>query len=797
MPTSYVYDPALNLDKCLLNTLPLNTSVDNLSTLPKDWLTQLENICQRVKPDLEKNIFFKHVGPNSNYKLKTILLEQLSLIYCGVRDNLQSELSKLLLHELIEDIQQCTPGFHIRVNKLANSFQTPNTLEQLLYLVRKSIVQGIACSLMSSVDPIYQVHVANRVCRIAKKQGLGIEPDLQKDQYKSLLSGQSIRQLLKDKFPEQFTAFKLPFLLTEQLQLILSLHHYQGPKEEYYNSETAESMVLVIKKFFSLTDIQNRHFKDFFILQLDPFEDPTLFYDIDWSLIRQYFFQLLSLKGYFTKEPQIVNLIDYAYYKALLPEKSSLELENRYINYYLNNQNYTTLLDDLILIQNKFPDYWKKLTKNSFIISNINTFFDFLMENPCEDNAKKTLKRLNHTYTLFFSQSSQFILRKIFRTTNPGIKDISHHFLLKSVQYRPEITSEIFNHLFKNIYNSYQLFFDLLLKKNSDGFNLVMLAGKYHTETLHFILNVLSQHIDHFEREKVLELLLNHTNDGWNFISLAARHRTDAMKLIFEFINSIPFYLDLEILSQLFTQKCNSTWSFFCLLACYQTDTEVNFCLDFISQKFEHSKNKKWLALVLSQSMGGILRLAAQSNLNALSSFLNFINRHSEQIESNTFSNFFLDCNKAHASCLHIAARYWPNNLPLILNCISKNIGKLRSSAIRDLFLAQNSTSHNFLMLAANFQPATIEFVLEFMNKQSQIFDKETLKTLFLQQNSYGWNFLGAAHNQADNIQRILNFLGNKLDLETLRRIIFQKTNMTTAAYILLSAFNRTVQKIF
>ncbi len=137
------------------------------------------------------------------------------------------------------------------MNKLVNSLYVPKGLDQLLYLTRQSIIKEIASSLTAKVPDIYQVHVANRVIRFSKKLGLGIMPNAKKDLYKSTLKGKEIHhQVLKVKFPKHYTPLKIPFLLAEQLRDILSLHHYQGAKSDYYYSSTAADLVSLIKNFF-------------------------------------------------------------------------------------------------------------------------------------------------------------------------------------------------------------------------------------------------------------------------------------------------------------------------------------------------------------------------------------------------------------------------------------------------------------------------------------------------------------------------------------------------------------------
>ncbi|TLY47262.1 MAG: hypothetical protein E6K54_06480 [Gammaproteobacteria bacterium] len=785
MPTFNTFDSALNLNKCFQKTPP--ATIDNLRTRSEDWLITLENKCREIQPELPKNIFFKHIGNTSEYQLKKSLTEQLSVLYHRILGHLDSQLGcldseseKLLLSNLIEDIQGCTSGFHIRVNNLVNSLPVANSLDQLLYLIRKSLIQEIAASLTTTVPSIYQVHVADRVMRIAEKLGLGVSPNIQKDQYKSLLSGEKIRKKLKDEFPKHYTSLKIPFLLAEQLKLGLSLTLYQGAKPDHYTSVEAEEMVILIKKFFSSPNIQNRHFKDFFILQLDQFEDPTLFYDLNWPLIQQFFFQELIDTNYYIHVPEPANLVEYADFQTLCPRQANFEFENKFINDYLESQNYAALLDDLNLIQANFPDYWQKLTKNQIIIGNIDIFFDWLRNQSQDVNVNGLLKKFTLTYSLFFSQTKEVILSKIVNQTEINLRIINDNLLCKSVKYRPEIIEELLTIFLKKYNNQARLFFNLLFTQNNENFNLLMLAARYHLPTLQHLLFTLNQLRVHYEKPEISALFLTQNKEGWNLFNLAAKYQPGAISSIFDFIEKNADLFDFEILNLIFNQKTNSKWCFLQLLVCYQSEAEINRCLDFLSAQFQLTKNKDWLTLVLNKGLtGSLLYIAAQSTQSAMKAILNFINKHSQQLESETLQHFFLETNAKGWHCLHKAACSDTDNLKIILEFIQKNREKFNATSVCRLFLAQNQTQHNFLHVAAYKQSAkSFNTIFKFLNQQIDFFDEFHLQQLLLQKNYDGWNCLASAHLHSESIKIILDFINNhpdKFPKETVKEIILQK----------------------
>ncbi len=785
MSTFISFDSTLNQNKCFQNTPPSKLNINNLPPLSKEWLDLLENKCREIKPNLTKNIFFKHIGDTSEYKSKKILLEQLSLLFHGIsghfvsqRGCFDSEACQLLLLGLTEDIQECTQGFHIRVNKLVNSLHVPKGLDQLLYLVRQSFIQEIASRLTVEVPAIYQVHVVDRVIRVAEKLGLGITPNIKKDIYKSSLSGKQIRKRLKFEFEQHYTPFKIPFLLAEQLQAILSLHHYQGAKSDHYNSETAEDLVSLIKNFFSSSDVQNLDFYQFFIRKLDSFDELTLLYDLNWPLIRQLFFKELLNEKYFINEPQPTHLIAYAYFQTLLPEKADPEIETRFINNYLESKNYNALLDDFDHIQTTCSDYWQKLIKNPIIVENIDQFFEFFGNQTHALAPHVRLKGLNQSYALFFLQTKKFILSRIIKESAINLSIISDNLLFKAMKFHPEIIEELLNLFLKKYNNQPRHFFNLLIKQNSHEFNLLMQAARYHPPTLQKLLLILNQQCRHYEDNEILALFLSQNNEGWSLFTLAARYDLKATPFIFDFIQENPRYFDLEILNIILNQKVNAKWGFLELLIRYQSQTELIRCLDFISSRFQHTQNKDWLALILNKEYtGNLLHLATQSTHDAFRALLNFISRHSQQLESETLQQLFLETNDKGWNCLHQAAYTHASHLKLIFEFIGEHSAQFNAASVCRMLLAQNQTQHNFLHFAVSSMES-VESTFRFLKQHIDFFDKSDLQQLLLQKNCDGWNCLSASYRHSLSSKMILDFINDnpdKFPQEVVKEIILQK----------------------
>lgn len=169
-----------------------------------------------------------------------------------------------------------------------------------------------------------------------------------------------------------------------------------------------------------------------------------------------------------------------------------------------------------------------------------------------------------------------------------------------------------------------------------------MFAARYHKKTITLILHFLNKYIDQIEKEKISALFIQQNNDGWNILSLAARHQTDAISCIFDFINRNPCYFDYEIFRTILYKQNDSGWNFLQILIRYQSENQINNFLDFISEKFQFSNNKKWLEIILNNThTKHLLYLANRSNKNALNSILDFISKHIKQLDFQVLQNFF------------------------------------------------------------------------------------------------------------------------------------------------------------
>jgi hypothetical protein len=248
-----------------------------------------------------KTSFNRHIGTISSYSQKASLKDALQCVYRRLKGDLDKQLGPLpekamLKAKLIEGIHTCTPGFHNRVNTILESFNQPQNFSELLYLVRKHLVEKATLSLRDN-----DVHTANRVTVIANTDGLGIKPNFAEDIYPGYVSDQAIRLALQCEFKNNYTLFNLSTLLADTLRGLLIEVGYSGVKEEAesYTIGSPDSEVdkftVLIKKYLTSTDFQNFNWINFFIID----EETSLILDINWEFIKQCFFKQLLKENYF------------------------------------------------------------------------------------------------------------------------------------------------------------------------------------------------------------------------------------------------------------------------------------------------------------------------------------------------------------------------------------------------------------------------------------------------------------------------------------------------------------------
>lgn len=125
--THYHFDAALNKEKLFKIPDRVYFNFSELSVLPKNWVQKLVKICNSENDKWLNDHFIRHL--DKDYSSHQYLKEKLSLIYYRLTGELDIYLGSLTLKirhdivaDLIEDIHECTVGFHSRVERIASSF---------------------------------------------------------------------------------------------------------------------------------------------------------------------------------------------------------------------------------------------------------------------------------------------------------------------------------------------------------------------------------------------------------------------------------------------------------------------------------------------------------------------------------------------------------------------------------------------------------------------------------------------------------------------------------------------------
>lgn len=448
--------------------------IPNFPSLPEDDLAKkLATVCG--KQNL-KSYFIRHIGISSSYLQKNALIEALLAVYYRLSGHLDPTLGPLpekmtLIQKLIEGINTCTPGFHNRVNTILESFQKPQNFSELLYIVRKHLVEKISISLKDN-----DVHTANRITIVANAEGLGIKPNFTDDIYRGFISDHTIRVALHDEFETNYTLFVLPSLLADTLRGLLIEIGYSGTKEKAKSytvgndDSEVDKFTVLIKKYLSPA-FQAIDWQNFFIIDEESFH----ILDIHWEVIKQYFLESLLQENYFATSA----FDDFC--KNLSPLLS-----------YKNSQDWNYLM----LLAHYQPDslkllfyYLQKYTNASIKLKEqlIPLFF---AKNKMGQNAMQ-LAAQHHPETLL--PLLDFIDKHIDKF------DLDFNDLMQAEKYHAESLKTILEftekHLTPADKQTIQAFF---LKKNDFGWNTFINATKNQAKTALTILDYIIQHPEMF-----------------------------------------------------------------------------------------------------------------------------------------------------------------------------------------------------------------------------------------------------------------------------------------------------------
>src|SRR3990167_4138453 len=247
--------PKVDRDKGFVQLPVKQRKLDPSIPIPSNWLTKLGSLMaddilhldntRKLYPNdddsdkrelTKKTEFFyhlnRHAGPASTYSLKEELHESLQTLYVVFADpKTPSDQKYSLALKIVEGAPNCTPGFHDRCNECIQSLTQPENLEEMLGVIRQSIVSAAANQTTDDVHPY------NRFFVVARNLGYGVRPLNLEDIYHGHISDQKIKEKIDEAFASHYTVFNILNSLVEQLQNIVRLRGYKGRRDVGYDHE--------------------------------------------------------------------------------------------------------------------------------------------------------------------------------------------------------------------------------------------------------------------------------------------------------------------------------------------------------------------------------------------------------------------------------------------------------------------------------------------------------------------------------------------------------------------------------
>lgn len=316
--------PIINVEKCYEEQSQHKIiAADN--PLPKNWLSHFfQSLSEQLEFDptkiyyvfdsaTETNIevtgqalFIKHLnrhaGEQSVYTHKTTLLQSLGILYNIFTDTKTKPYHrKFIAIQLNEEVRECTPGFHNRVQTLLIQFNTPyRTLPDLIADLRFKLMDKIASII--AANHLEGIHLHNRVSLLATKAGYGVSPINANDVYfmarSKTISDDDIQSALSRGFHNHFQLFALLNGLTDHLKrLVQELGYTAKPT---YTFREAETIHACIQRFIPMT------MDDLFERDSETLEA----LDICWKKVKKTLYEKLINEAYFSLHPSETALLE-------------------------------------------------------------------------------------------------------------------------------------------------------------------------------------------------------------------------------------------------------------------------------------------------------------------------------------------------------------------------------------------------------------------------------------------------------------------------------------------------------
>lgn len=770
LENTYPLDPAFKKDRVLAYHPPLSINVA-LLTLESNWLEELQKIIVTADPQLSPDCLEKHIGDKSRYRAKDFLQKQSQLIYHRLQGNLDDKLGKLLpgdrqalICKLTEEISNCSEGFHNRVNTIVDSFHQPCNLDELLYIVRKRLVENVATQLTK------EVHTWNGVSIIAAADGLGIKANFSGDTYSGNLPLVTIRRALQQTFAKYFTPYFLPSLLTVAFKELIPELEIEKKSENGLCLQTQEKIIGLIKAFLPKHINENSGNSNDPNNWINYFEIPAheknalifRFVDINSEKMYQSFFYALLNEKYF-ENPKQNTLIENAYYNLFLNNSGKFDSPEPIISKLFNEHQHYSLLAQLDKLKTKYPIFYKENIYNAktgkvhkTFVKNCLAFNDFLTKQLA----------ISEQYSKEITQGFQLILNL----------NLSNKFVIEQIA------------------NS-------LLVTDKQHFNLLMLGALNNMELVKDIFAFLKKYERDINPVIAEQMLLMKNSDHCNAIMIAANQQKEAIFTILKFLSTHIGRLANDTLYKLFTQQQKQdSNTVLTLTACDNSDLLKNI-LYFFTEHLSIN-GETFRKLFFPENSNGActaLMLAIKNQADTSLSILNYIAKNIRNFDPEVSRKIFLEKNQDGFSILMLAARYHPKVLSTLLTLLNEH-RIFPEEFLISLFLEKNKEKYNFLMLAAQYQPQAVATILEFINRERKIF-KPYLPSLLNDKNDQDYNALMLSRYHPELMMSILKFICNipkAVLTQTVAEIFLTKNFLGLNFLMLLAKDNpQSLQLIF
>src|SRR3990167_6712215 len=246
----------------------------------------------------QKTEFFyhlnRHAGPASTYSLKARLHESLQTLYSVLADpKTPPDQKHSLAVKIVEGAPNCTGGFHDRCNECIQSLTQPENLDEMLGIIRKSIVSTAA---NQTTD---EIHAYNRFFVVARNLGYGVRPLNLEDIHQGAISDETIRKKIEEAFTSRYTIFNALHSFIDQLQSIVRLQGYNGRVDVGYAYEDYCKFNSDYFKPFIGDILDNQLFK----YREDDDSMVPIVVDINWYEIKKALINQLRNEHYFIFSP--------------------------------------------------------------------------------------------------------------------------------------------------------------------------------------------------------------------------------------------------------------------------------------------------------------------------------------------------------------------------------------------------------------------------------------------------------------------------------------------------------------